>query len=236
MFDLEEVEIIELHGLSDASLKAYAAIIYIRFKLKDASYCVNFVANKTKINPTERKNLTIPKTWNFFVGLTHNCLFCIHNTKKNWKQFIQTRVLKIRHLASRLFCPGVQNPADIPTRASYLKDDDIKEFWLEGPAFLPLSQEDWPSTKNFENYKSHESHYLAELSNPDIDTGMKNIFSFEKYNSFEKLIRITSFVLRFIDNIKLKVENKTFMVVNLVLDEINRAKRLLINNEQRLFE
>ena len=65
---------------------------------------------------------------------------------------------------------------------------------------------------------------------------MKNIFSFEKYNSFEKLIRITSFVLRFIDNIKLKVENKTFIVVNLVLDEINRAKRLLINNEQRLFE
>ena len=62
MFNLEEVEIIELHGLSDASLKAYAAIIYIRFKLKDASYCVNFVASKTKINPTERKNLTIPKT------------------------------------------------------------------------------------------------------------------------------------------------------------------------------
>ena len=25
-----------------------------------------------------------------------DCLFCIHNTKKNWKQFIQTRVLKIR--------------------------------------------------------------------------------------------------------------------------------------------
>ena len=65
---------------------------------------------------------------------------------------------------------------------------------------------------------------------------MKNIFSFEKYNSFEKLIRITSFVLRFIDNIKLKVENKTFIVVNLVLDEINRAKRLFINNEQRLFK
>ena len=84
-----------------------------------------------------------------------DCLFCIHNTKKNWKQFIQTRVLKIRHLASRLFCPGVQNPADIPTRASYMKDDDIRESGLEGPPFLQLSQEDWPSTKNFENYKSN---------------------------------------------------------------------------------
>ena len=46
------------------------------------------------------------------------------------------------------------------------------------------------------------------------------------------MIRITSFVLRFIDNIKLRVENKTFIVGNLVLDAINRAKRLLINNEQ----
>ena len=60
---------------------------------------------------------------------------------------------------------------------------------------------------------------------------MKNIFSFEKYNSFEKLIRITSFVLKFIDNIKLKLENKTLTVGNLTLDEINRTKRLLIKNE-----
>ena len=85
-----------------------------------------------------------------------------------------------------------------------MKDDDIKEFWLEGPPFLQLSQEDWPSKKKFENYKSNESHCLAEPSNSDIDTGMKNIFSFEKYNYFEKLTRITSLVLSFIDKINLK--------------------------------
>ena len=76
---------------------------------------------------------------------------------------------------------------------------------------------------------------MAGLSNSDIDTDMKNIFSFEKYNSFEKLIRITSFVLRLIDNIKLKVENKTLVAGNLTLDEINRAKCLLIKNEQKGF-
>ena len=89
--------------------------------------------------------------------------------------------------------------------------------------------------KNFENYKSNESHCLAGLSNSDIDTDMKNIFSFEKYDSFEKLIRITSFVLRLTDNIKLKVENKTLVVGNLTFDEINRAKCLLIKNEQKGF-
>ena len=88
-----------------------------------------------------------------------DCLFWIYNTQKIWKQFIQIRVLKIRNTlegTSWLFCPGVQNPADIPTRDSYMKDDDIKEFWLEGPPFLQLSQEDWASTKNLENYKSNE--------------------------------------------------------------------------------
>ena len=117
--------------------------------------------------------------------------------------------------------------ADIPTRGSYLKDDDIKEFWLGEPPFLQLHQEDWPSTKNFENYKS-KSHCLAKLSNSDIDADVKNMLSFEKYNYFEKLIRITSFVLRFIGNIKLKVKNKTLIIGNLTLDERNRAKRSLI--------
>ena len=90
-------------------------------------------------------------------------------------------------------------------------------------------------TKNFKNYKSNELHCLAELSNSDIGTGMKNVFSFEKYSSFNKLIRITSFALRFVDNTKLKVENKTLIVGNITLDEINRAKLLLIKDEQKGF-
>ena len=61
MFDLKDFEIIELHGFSGASLKAHAGVIYIRFKLKDRSYCANFVASKTKINHIERISLTIPK-------------------------------------------------------------------------------------------------------------------------------------------------------------------------------
>ena len=115
-----------------------------------------------------------------------------------------------------------------------MKNDDIKKLWFGGPPFLELYHEDWPSTKYFENYKSNESHYLAELSNSNFDTDMKNIFSLEKYNSFDKLIRITSFVSRFIDNMKLKVENKT-VVSKLNVDEINRVRCLLIKNKQKDF-
>ena len=61
MFDLEDLEIIDHHDFSDASLKAQASVIYVRFKLKDGSYCTNFVARKTKINHIERKKLNDSK-------------------------------------------------------------------------------------------------------------------------------------------------------------------------------
>ena len=41
--------------------KVFAAVVYIRYKLKDGSYFVNAVASKTKVNPIERKNLAIQK-------------------------------------------------------------------------------------------------------------------------------------------------------------------------------
>ena len=49
------------------------------------------------------------------------------------------------------------------------------------------------------------------------------------------MIRIAPIVLRFIGNIKLKLENKTLAVGNLTLDEINCAKCLLIKSEQKGF-
>ena len=49
------------------------------------------------------------------------------------------------------------------------------------------------------------------------------------------MIRIAPFVLRFIGNIKLKLENKTLAVGNLTLDEINCAKCLLIKSEEKGF-
>ena len=76
---------------------------------------------------------------------------------------MQTHVLTIRDTlesTSWLFCPGLQNPADIPTRGSYLKDDNIEKFWLEERSFLELSQEDWPTTKNSENYINLMSHII----------------------------------------------------------------------------
>ena len=100
-----------------------------------------------------------------------DCLFWIYNTKKIWKQFIQTRVLKIRDTlkgTSWLFCPGVQNPADIVTRGSYLKDDVLRRYLVGGNSVSVIVSGRLASTKNLENYKSNESRCLPGLSNSGI--------------------------------------------------------------------
>ena len=82
LFHLKDVEITELHGFSDPSLKASAAVICIRFKLKDGSNCTNFVASKTKISPVARKNLLIPKLELMARVLLNQLVFSVYSSLK----------------------------------------------------------------------------------------------------------------------------------------------------------
>ena len=64
-----------------------------------------------------------------------DCKYWINNSHKVWKQFIQHRVEKIRSVLPELkwwHCPGVLNPADIPSRGLDLNKNEIKRKWLHG--------------------------------------------------------------------------------------------------------
>ena len=48
-FDLNEIREIQLYDFRDTSLKAYAAVIYLRFILIDGSIFTSLVSSKTKV-------------------------------------------------------------------------------------------------------------------------------------------------------------------------------------------
>ena len=52
-------ERLELHGFSDASEHAYAAVLYLRTLYSDGSVSVRLVASKTKVAPLKKQ--TIPR-------------------------------------------------------------------------------------------------------------------------------------------------------------------------------
>ena len=56
---LEEIKSVEMHGFSDASARAYASCIYLKFILYDGNTLVTFLCSKTRANPSKKKFLTI---------------------------------------------------------------------------------------------------------------------------------------------------------------------------------
>ena len=59
-FSIDDVKEIEMHGFSDASLKAYGCVTYLKFIFAHGNIITTFLCSKTKITPLEKKSLTIP--------------------------------------------------------------------------------------------------------------------------------------------------------------------------------
>ena len=127
-----EVLSASLCGFGDSSLKAYAAVVYIR--LTTTSGChVRYLASKTRVSPL--KNQTIPRlellaalllarlissvteALESELSLSDPCcfsdstvaLYWIRGVEKSWKPFVQNRVAEIRKLLPPgywVHCPG----------------------------------------------------------------------------------------------------------------------------------
>ena len=130
---------IRLIGFSDASMKAYAAIIYICLETSEEQH-IRFIVSKTRVAPISGQ--TMPQLELLAALLlaklmvsvrtalkpekpirVHTCytdsravLHWITSSTKEWRQFIQNRVNQIRSLLPVevwKHCHGAGNPADI---------------------------------------------------------------------------------------------------------------------------
>ena len=153
-------------------------------------------------------------------------LYWLTEETREWKQFVQNRVDKVRrHVLPTQwrFCPGVDNPADLPSLGvkAFVLSADVK--WWEGPHWLKLSDEAWPSFRKIENppvgareeMKAETRRCLEGATNVTTSTsktvGWKYLISIEKFSSASRLFRVTAYVLRFIYNTranKLKQERR----------------------------
>ena len=116
-----DVEEISLRGFCDASVEAYAAVVYLKIKTTDGTF-LRFVMSKTRVSPV--KIQTIPRLEllsalilariivhvrdslerRMSIGTVacwtdSTVAFCwVLGVTKEWKQFVQNRVLEIRQL------------------------------------------------------------------------------------------------------------------------------------------
>ena len=133
-------------------------------------------------------------------------LYWILGTDKDWKPFVNNRVTEIRnHVPPEHWshCPGLSNPADLPSCGLTLLELSSSQLWRQGPPWL-LAQDMSPTQKpdeaampkecasEMKTSKEKTTNLLVTTQVPVIGSVIKC----EDFSTLTRLLRVTAQVLR----------------------------------------
>ncbi|GBM49848.1 hypothetical protein AVEN_191249-1 [Araneus ventricosus] len=225
-----------LHVFCDASLDAYAAVIFLRSD-NQGEIILRFVGSKSRVSPLKRlpiprlellacllgarfakyivEPLDIPlKALTFWSDSTTVISWIQRNDK--WRTFVGNRVKEILSIPESLqwsYIPGKLNPADLASRGC-TPQQLLRSRWWEGPAFLKAPPESWPNCEFIADEASVNSELKEEkVLDLTVETEVREWF--EKFSNFSKIIRVLCWVLRFVDNTRKKLKPSSEVLDNL---------------------
>ena len=175
-------------------------------------------------------------------------LWWIKNTDTVYKQFVQERVKEIRRNVGTdcwRHISGKENPADLPSRGCYCNEFNAISF-LSGPEWLCQEEVSWPikdlkkcnmpDSEMKKVAKSAISLHASKIAKID-DIGLDKVIDASNFSSYDKLLKVTSWVFRFGQNCK-KGEGERVMgeisAAEIFASEILWIKNLQKNSLQNL--
>ncbi|XP_033232069.1 uncharacterized protein LOC117183034 [Belonocnema kinseyi] len=214
----------ELHGVADASEKAYAAVVYLRTISPNGNGFIGLISSKTKVAPVQAVPLPrlelcasvllarlvahLQTQLRFDAALylcsdSMNTLHWISAVPTKWMIYVANRVSEIQTIVPPAIwhhVPGADNPADCASRG--LSACELLQFslWWNVSPWLKR-QEEWLSflIGRPENTVAKEERKVtvnvAVRVNEPCD--LQSL-----YSSLDKLLRVTAWCLRFRDALK----------------------------------
>ncbi|XP_031638945.1 uncharacterized protein LOC116351048 [Contarinia nasturtii] len=221
---------IQLHGFADSSS-------FIGIKIKGSP---DKKGNHSEIRAggggtfelfvTVRKAMGLEGAEHYFWSDSTIALQWINRPVHELKLFVANRVKRIQEVTSVQNWYHVRttdNPADLISRGISVKEIIKNELWWHGPAWLREKQENWPKPLDFraitmppECNIELKVHSISVQRN-DLQIGSKTpsgvkIVKLINYtNNLSKLLRITSYVMRYCKRLREKKLCKPKFIINL---------------------
>ena len=249
---LKKYSSFELHGFSDASEKAFGAVIYLKHVNECGTFSIHLLISKTRVSPL--KKITIPRlelnAALLLSKLMHFSLKCFSNfkvkcffwcdsqvvlawLKKNpstLKSYVSNRISQIQEMfpsAEWRYVPTYNNPADITSRGMTPKTLINCEYWWNGPEWLKtIKIPEFTQKLNYDN--------LPEMKNERLKANVSDITELslvKKYSDFDKLLRITSYCFRFVKLCKREIVSTNFSPQEIEFS----LHRLIMMEQKRLY-
>ncbi|GFX14718.1 integrase catalytic domain-containing protein [Trichonephila clavipes] len=254
---VEQPEVIELHGFSDASQSAYGAVVYCKSITSDGKMLVHLIASKSRVAPT--KQTTIPRlelcaavllaklvhrvkqalklnvTNTFLWSDSMIVLSWIRKESYQLKTFVANRIATIQEMTSSeqwRYVATEDNPADFVSRGM----DSLKlktcELWWNGPKFLMSNQYPQRQIPVAVIKDPGELKNCSDFSNFFLDSATNSFVNnlLNLSNDYFKINRVLSFICRFVYNCKSKESKR---IGPLDLGELKKAEQLLLKLVQK---
>ena len=211
---------VELHGYCDASMEAYAAVVYVRATYTAGPPSSHLVVSKTRVAPLKTRSIpqlelcganllatlltTTRQTLNVPLHDVHAycdstiVLAWLDGSPQRYKIFIANRIASTVNLiptSAWRHVPTKENPADAASRgltASELKDHPL---WWHGPPWLlqqPVKMPPQPSTSTLIKLQQEEAK--PQICNITAVTAAECME--DQFNSYHKLLKVICWIRR----------------------------------------
>ncbi|XP_034934693.1 uncharacterized protein [Chelonus insularis] len=249
---------VELHGFSDASQAAMAAVVYIRATHPDHRTCSTIVCSKSKVAPLKkmsiprlelttalllarlityvRNNLDIQPTQLVCWTDSSVTLTWIQSHSSRWKEFVRNRVSAIQDLTPISvwrFVPGKQNPADCASRGISISQLRKHPLWWTGPQWLTADESLWPTQSSVYDSKAQQEErpgltLVTQTIQHDYHWDM-----IYRHSRLIKLLRVTAICFRFSQLLRRVPQSS--LTFPLTSQELERARIFWIKATQESY-